>query len=108
MKKYILTGDTIMKDGHTMFKEDIIKELNRMDRKLKPKKIICVVQPCHSATFHGIDCLEQEDKYGFEGYYMGDVNHPDPRPGHAIWINKKDAEKLWMIFKDKVLEGVQY
>ena len=33
-----------------------------------------------------------------EGYYNGDINHPDPRPGHAIWVKKKDAEKLFMLF----------
>jgi len=53
------------------------------------------------SKFHGIDCLESEDEYGFEGYYMGDINHPDHRPVHAIWINKKDAEKLFIIFKQE-------
>jgi hypothetical protein len=64
----------------------------------KKKTIIGQVKMCHDAKFKGIDCLELEDKYGFEGYYMGDLNHPDPRPAHAIWIDKKDAEKLFMLF----------
>lgn len=60
------------------------------------------VELCHETTFHGIDCLEMGDKFGFEGCYMGDINHPDPRPGHAIWINKVDAEKLKILFRNCV------
>jgi hypothetical protein len=68
----------------------------------KKKTIIGQVKMCHDAKFKGIDCLELEDKYGFEGYYMGDLNHPDPRPAHAIWIDKKDAEKLFVLFNKEV------
>lgn len=64
----------------------------------KKKTIIGHVKMCHDTKFKGVDCLELEDKYGFEGYYMGDLNHPDPRPAHAIWIYKKDAEKLFTLF----------
>jgi hypothetical protein len=59
------------------------------------------IRACHETEFHGIDCLEMEDEYGFEGYYMGDIDHPDHRPGHAIWIKKKDAEKLFKLFNKK-------
>lgn len=52
----------------------------------------------HHAEFHGIECIENDEEYGFEGYYMDDINHPDPRPGHAIFLKKKDAEKLFQMF----------
>lgn len=92
------------------FKQQIDKDMKeQLKRDLNKKKTITgYVKICHDAIFHGIHCLELEDTYGFEGYYMGDINHPDHRPAHAIWINKKDAEKLWMIFKDRILDGVQY
>ena len=60
------------------------------------------VEFCSETTFHGIDCLESGDNFGFEGCYGGDINHPDPRPGHAIWIKKLDAEKLFKLFSDCV------
>ena len=53
------------------------------------------------AEFHGIECLESNDEYGFEGCYNNDINHPDPRPGHAIWINKLHAEKLFRLFNSQ-------
>jgi hypothetical protein len=58
------------------------------------------VKRCFDSTFHGIDCLEMEDEYGFEGCYMDKLDHPDPRPGHAIWIKKLYAEKLFKLFKE--------
>jgi hypothetical protein len=61
----------------------------------------CKLTPCHEAIFHGIECLETEEDYGFEGCYNGDLNHPDPRPGHAIWINKLHAEKLFRMFANQ-------
>ena len=56
------------------------------------------IKVCHSTDFHGIECLEEGDNYGFEGCYNDDINHPDPRPGHRIWIKKLHAEKLYKIF----------
>jgi len=52
------------------------------------------------AEFHNIDCLEEGDNYGFEGCYNDDLNHPDPRPAHRIWINKLHAEKLYKLFRE--------
>ena len=65
------------------------------------------VRACRDARFYGIDVLELEDEWGFEGYYNGDINHPDPRPAHQIWIKKKDAEKLIRIFYQKFAEQVR-
>ena len=55
------------------------------------------VKPCHNTEFHKIDCLEMEDELGFFNTY-NDEGHNDPRPGHAIWIEKKDAERLYSLF----------
>jgi hypothetical protein len=51
------------------------------------------VTACHNSTFHGIDCLEDEEKYGFF------KSENDVRPGHASWIRKEDAEKLYKLFR---------
>jgi hypothetical protein len=67
---------------------------------MKTKTKFASVVFCKRVKFHNIDCLEMNDELGFEGYYNNDVNHPDPRPGHAIWIKKKDAEKLFMLFNE--------
>ena len=56
------------------------------------------LKQCFDAEFHGVDCMECGDEYGFEGCYRGDINHPDPRPAHQIWLKKIDAEKLFMMF----------
>jgi len=53
---------------------------------------VFTVKPCHSAEFKGIECLEMEDKYGF---FKSDA---DVRPGHAIWIKKEEAERLYNLF----------
>lgn len=55
---------------------------------------------CYDAKFHGIDCLENETEYGFEGCYNDNLNHPDLRPAHRIWIKKLYAEKLYTLFQD--------
>lgn len=50
------------------------------------------VRPCHNAEFKGIPCLEMEDKFGFF------KSEADVRPGHAIWIDKDKAERLFELF----------
>jgi len=50
------------------------------------------VKPCHDAEFKGIECLEMEDKCGFF------KSEADIRPGHAIWIRKDRAERLFNLF----------
>ncbi len=74
---------------------------------LKEKNRISTVSVCNASTFHGIDCLEDQEQYGFEGCYNDDINHPDPRPGHAIWIKKLDAEKLLKLFASCVKPEVE-
>ena len=53
---------------------------------------------CIETNFHGVDCLDNGEELGFEGIYNEDINHPDPRPAHRIWIKKIEAEKLWRLF----------
>jgi hypothetical protein len=90
------------------WKDGFLSACNEIEKFVKKKSIIIHhVVPCHDSVFHGIDVLEMEDKIGFEGYYMGDINHPDHRPAHAIWIDKKDSEKLIRIFYQKFAERVR-
>jgi len=65
------------------------------------KAFVRTVVMCQDATFHGIDCLDNGEQFGFEGYYNGNLDHPDPRPGHAIWIDKLDAQKLFRLFTNR-------
>lgn len=68
---------------------------------MEKNKTIHTLKVCHTTDFHGIECLEEGDNYGFEGCYNDDINHPDPRPAHRIWIRKLDAEKLYKLFSRK-------
>lgn len=56
-------------------------------------KKICKVTPCHNSKFHGMDCLEDDDKYGFF------KSESDIRPSSCSWINKAHAEILYRLFK---------
>ena len=51
------------------------------------------VKPCHNSEFKGIECLESEDQYGFF------KSEADVRPGHATWIDKDIAEKVYRVFE---------
>ena len=51
------------------------------------------VKPCRDSNFHGIECMESEDEYGF---FKSDV---DARPSSATWINKEKAERLYQLFR---------
>jgi len=52
------------------------------------------VKPCGDFKFHGIDCLQMD-----EGNKLGFFNsEADVRPGHAIWITKDKAERLFQLF----------
>ena len=61
------------------------------------------MKECKHTEFHSIDCLYYKENgktmLGFEGCYNGDVNRPDPRPAHRIWLEKTDAEKLHKLFR---------
>ena len=58
---------------------------------------------CKNAKFHGIDCLDNGEEFGFEGCYNDDLTHPDLRPAHRIWIKKLHAEKLFNLFEEEIL-----
>lgn len=67
----------------------------------EPDIFVGTVKACRDSEFHGIQCMEMEDELGFEGCYNDDINHPDPRPGHQIWLKKLHAEKLYKLFGAK-------
>ncbi|MEA2037493.1 MAG: hypothetical protein U9O94_08340 [Nanoarchaeota archaeon] len=50
------------------------------------------IKPCKDSKFRGIECLESSDQLGFF------KSEADVRPGHAIWITKDEAEKLFELF----------
>jgi len=50
------------------------------------------VEVCHLATFNGVECYETKTQFGF---FKSEV---DVRPGHAIWINKDNADRLFELF----------
>ena len=61
-------------------------------KKRKKKFQTFKIEQVFEKDFYGIPILESKEQYGFEGYYNGDITHPDHRPAHQIWIDKKDAE----------------
>jgi len=56
------------------------------------------MKECKPFNFKGIDCIIYDDMLGFEGCYGDDINRPDPRPAHRIWIKKIHAERLYKEF----------
>ena len=73
----------------------------------KKKTIVRGLVMCSDDMFKGIECISKindygEKEYGFEGCYNNDVNHPDLRPAHRIWIKEVYAEKLYRLFKEVI------
>ncbi|HEY0090103.1 MAG TPA: hypothetical protein VGB37_14750 [Candidatus Lokiarchaeia archaeon] len=81
-----------MKDKKQLIqeKEEIEKQLEEIEKQEKMKT--CKITPCHNGKFHNIDCLEDEEEFGFKS------NPEDYRPSHQIWIKKEEAEKLYFLF----------
>jgi len=52
------------------------------------------VKPCENAMFHGFECLESSDQFGFF------KSEADVRPSSCTWIDKEKAERLFEMFKD--------
>ena len=53
------------------------------------------VKPCGPFEFKGVECLEMDEKKKL-GFFKSDA---DKRPGHAIWIDKDNAERLYDLFR---------
>lgn len=70
--------------------------LDKIERLELEEKNEFKVHPCHDAEFKGIDCLEMEDQFGFFN------SDHDVRPGHAIWLDKDEAERLFTLFTRKI------
>ena len=59
---------------------------------IEEKKGIHKVKPCQNAMFHGIECLESSDQFGFF------KSEADVRPSSCTWIDKDKAEKIYQLF----------
>jgi len=53
------------------------------------------VKPCENAIFHGMECLESSDQFGF---FKSEV---DVRPSSCTWVDKDKAEKLYKLFRGR-------
>lgn len=76
-------------DGRTLLgqlEDEVNKIIDKNKRTIK-------VTPCHDSEFKGIPCLEDETRFGFF------KSEADVRPGHAIWIDKEKAERLFELFR---------
>ena len=82
-------------------------ELETNTQESKPKTFIGHVIRCSDAEFHGIECIDNGEQYGFEGVYNNDIHHPDFRPAHRIWIKKIEAEKLFRLFFKRFSELIR-
>ena len=63
-------------------KRNMIEYIEHMEHK---------VRGCHDGEIEGIKCLVMDNKIGF-------IDN-DVRPGHAVWLNKEDAERVIKIVK---------
>jgi len=74
-----------------------LRELTELIEKLEKQSLKFekhYVKPCSDFKFHNIDCLQMDD-----GHKLGFFNsEADVRPGHAIWITKDEAERLFELF----------
>jgi len=74
-----------------------LRELTELIEKLENQSLKFekhYVKPCKDSEFHGINCLQMDDGNKF-GFFNSEA---DVRPGHAIWITKDKAERLFELF----------
>jgi hypothetical protein len=74
-----------------------LRELTELIERLEKESLkfdVHHARPCHDSEFKGIKCLEMENQFGFFN------SEHDVRPGHAIWIDKDKAKRLFQLFKE--------
>lgn len=104
-------GDRIRCGKSNIFCPDCYAEISALKKGIsaceeilnEKKTFIGTVKLCKDTDFRGIDCITDGKEIGFEGCYNDDVNHPDPRPAHRIWIKPVHAEKLYKLFSEQTL-----
>jgi hypothetical protein len=73
----------------------ITKEIDKNNRKQTWN--VHKIKSCKEGDFHGIKCLESDDQYGF--FKSG----ADIRPSSCTWIDKEDAERLYVILSERIM-----
>ena len=76
-KKFAEMVDNEVDDQVNVIKKKMIEYISHMEHK---------VRGCTDGEFMGIPCLVMDDKVCF-------IDN-DRRPGHAVWLDKEDAERI--------------
>ena len=82
---------------NAIFEEIDVRSYRILDEDEQKEERTFKVTPCHDSVFHGVDCLEDGDRFGF---FKSDADH---RPGHAIWLEKKDAERVYNLLLNSII-----
>lgn len=99
LKVYTLFNKEKWLDDFIMSNAPCNYNINTLIRNIHQGTTTHKVKPCENSMFHGIKCLESSDQFGFF------KSEADVRPGHAIWITKDEAERLFQLFNKPKVEG---
>ena len=81
-KKFVELVEDEVDQQVNLIKKGMIEYIEHMEHKIRG---------CSDGDFMGVPCLVMDDKIGF-------IDH-DRRPGHAVWLRKKDAERVIKIIR---------
>ena len=93
LKAYELLNKEKWFDDFVMNNAPCNYNLDVLIKKIQMEVITHKVTPCHDSMFHEFPCLEDENRYGFF------KSQADIRPSSCTWVDKKNAEKLYKLFK---------
>lgn len=75
--------------------DDEKKKFKKLVKEIKESEsFVGHVQACRNSEFEGIDCLENNEQFGFF------KSRNDIRPSSCTWIDKEDVEKLFELFAE--------
>jgi hypothetical protein len=82
-KKFVELVDAEVEEQVNLIKKNMIEYISHMEHRVKA---------CHrTKLFDNLYVLEMENKIGFID--------EDIRPGHAVWMPKEDAIRIYRIFE---------
>jgi len=92
LKVYTLLNKEKWLDDFIMNNAPCNYNLNTLIRNIHQGITTHKVKPCENSMFHGVECLENSDEFGFF------KSEADVRPSSCTWIKKDKAEKLYQLF----------
>jgi len=92
LKVYTLLNKEKWLDDFIMNNAPCNYNLNTLIRNIYSGVRTHKVKPCENSMFHGIECLESSDQFGFFN------SEADVRPSSYTLIDKDKAERLYPLF----------